>query len=285
MSDQIVIVASVACWGTVLIVWLAGALYNARHAPEGADPPGVEAGHAGRRHVPGVLHRPALRPRRRAEPGRGRGVGAVPRPRRAHRVDCVRPVGAALAGDVVEHRTRGRWRSPAPDPGAVCGDAASDLHGLAGDDRRHRAARRARPGDPGSRGWPDRVPRSRSTRRSSSSWRPSPTSTRPTAGECRNSFPAWACCTVDGCTRERVGHQRQGRIPAPLSSGSGLDEELARCPFVRRSSLRRHPASAWAGSATDAAGSIDAGSRMPCAPMPRADVVVPGTRPRRRRWG
>lgn len=33
MSDQIVIVAGVACWGTVLIVWLAGALYNARHAP------------------------------------------------------------------------------------------------------------------------------------------------------------------------------------------------------------------------------------------------------------
>ena len=33
MNDQIVIVASVACWGTVLIVWLAGALYNARHAP------------------------------------------------------------------------------------------------------------------------------------------------------------------------------------------------------------------------------------------------------------
>jgi protein-S-isoprenylcysteine O-methyltransferase Ste14 len=34
MSDQIVIVASVACWGSVLAVWLAGALYNARHAPK-----------------------------------------------------------------------------------------------------------------------------------------------------------------------------------------------------------------------------------------------------------
>jgi protein-S-isoprenylcysteine O-methyltransferase Ste14 len=33
MSDQIVIVANVACWGTVVIVWLAGALYNARQAP------------------------------------------------------------------------------------------------------------------------------------------------------------------------------------------------------------------------------------------------------------
>ena len=33
MNDQIVIVANVACWGTVVIVWLAGALYNARHAP------------------------------------------------------------------------------------------------------------------------------------------------------------------------------------------------------------------------------------------------------------
>jgi protein-S-isoprenylcysteine O-methyltransferase Ste14 len=34
MNDQIVILASVACWGTVLIVWLAGALYNARYAPK-----------------------------------------------------------------------------------------------------------------------------------------------------------------------------------------------------------------------------------------------------------
>jgi protein-S-isoprenylcysteine O-methyltransferase Ste14 len=34
MSDQIIIQASVACWGTVLIVWLAGALYNARYAPK-----------------------------------------------------------------------------------------------------------------------------------------------------------------------------------------------------------------------------------------------------------
>ena len=34
MNDQIVIVANVACWGTVVIVWLAGALYNARHAPK-----------------------------------------------------------------------------------------------------------------------------------------------------------------------------------------------------------------------------------------------------------
>jgi protein-S-isoprenylcysteine O-methyltransferase Ste14 len=33
VNDQIVIVANVACWGTVVIVWLAGALYNARHAP------------------------------------------------------------------------------------------------------------------------------------------------------------------------------------------------------------------------------------------------------------
>ena len=33
MDDQIVIVASVLCWGTVVIVWIAGALYNARHAP------------------------------------------------------------------------------------------------------------------------------------------------------------------------------------------------------------------------------------------------------------
>jgi protein-S-isoprenylcysteine O-methyltransferase Ste14 len=34
MNDQIVIAASAACWGTVLIVWLAGALYNASHAPK-----------------------------------------------------------------------------------------------------------------------------------------------------------------------------------------------------------------------------------------------------------
>ena|SRR6186997_1707137 len=34
MSEQIVIAASVACWGAVLIVWLAGALYNARVAPK-----------------------------------------------------------------------------------------------------------------------------------------------------------------------------------------------------------------------------------------------------------
>jgi protein-S-isoprenylcysteine O-methyltransferase Ste14 len=33
MDDQIVIIASVLCWGTVVIVWIAGALYNARHAP------------------------------------------------------------------------------------------------------------------------------------------------------------------------------------------------------------------------------------------------------------
>jgi protein-S-isoprenylcysteine O-methyltransferase Ste14 len=32
-DDQIVIVASSVCWGTVLIVWLAGALYNGRNAP------------------------------------------------------------------------------------------------------------------------------------------------------------------------------------------------------------------------------------------------------------
>ncbi len=34
MDDQIVLVAGVACWGAVLIVWLAGALYNARLAPK-----------------------------------------------------------------------------------------------------------------------------------------------------------------------------------------------------------------------------------------------------------
>ena len=33
MNDQIVFVAGVACWGTVVIVWLAGAVYNARYAP------------------------------------------------------------------------------------------------------------------------------------------------------------------------------------------------------------------------------------------------------------
>jgi protein-S-isoprenylcysteine O-methyltransferase Ste14 len=33
MNDQTVIVANVVCWGTVVIVWVAGALYNARHAP------------------------------------------------------------------------------------------------------------------------------------------------------------------------------------------------------------------------------------------------------------
>ncbi len=33
MNDQIVIAASVACWGTVVIVWLVGALYNASRAP------------------------------------------------------------------------------------------------------------------------------------------------------------------------------------------------------------------------------------------------------------
>ena len=34
MNDQFVIAASVACWGTVLIVWLAGALYNVTRAPK-----------------------------------------------------------------------------------------------------------------------------------------------------------------------------------------------------------------------------------------------------------
>jgi protein-S-isoprenylcysteine O-methyltransferase Ste14 len=34
MNDQIVIVAGVVCWGTVVIVWVAGALYNARYAPK-----------------------------------------------------------------------------------------------------------------------------------------------------------------------------------------------------------------------------------------------------------
>jgi protein-S-isoprenylcysteine O-methyltransferase Ste14 len=34
MNDQLVIVANAACWGTVVIVWVAGALYNARHAPK-----------------------------------------------------------------------------------------------------------------------------------------------------------------------------------------------------------------------------------------------------------
>jgi protein-S-isoprenylcysteine O-methyltransferase Ste14 len=33
MNDQIVIVANVVCWGTVVVVWIAGALYNARQAP------------------------------------------------------------------------------------------------------------------------------------------------------------------------------------------------------------------------------------------------------------
>ncbi len=33
MNDQIVILANVVCWGTVVVVWLAGALYNARNAP------------------------------------------------------------------------------------------------------------------------------------------------------------------------------------------------------------------------------------------------------------
>jgi protein-S-isoprenylcysteine O-methyltransferase Ste14 len=31
MPDSIVIVANVACWGTIVVVWLAGALYNATH--------------------------------------------------------------------------------------------------------------------------------------------------------------------------------------------------------------------------------------------------------------
>ena len=34
MNDQVVIAANVGCWGTVVIVWLAGALYNARYAPK-----------------------------------------------------------------------------------------------------------------------------------------------------------------------------------------------------------------------------------------------------------
>ncbi len=34
MDDQIVLVAGIACWGAVLIVWIAGALYNARRAPK-----------------------------------------------------------------------------------------------------------------------------------------------------------------------------------------------------------------------------------------------------------
>ena len=34
MNDQIVIVVGLASWGIVLIVWLAGALYNASHAPK-----------------------------------------------------------------------------------------------------------------------------------------------------------------------------------------------------------------------------------------------------------
>ena len=34
MNDQNVMLASAACWGIVLIVWLAGALYNASHAPK-----------------------------------------------------------------------------------------------------------------------------------------------------------------------------------------------------------------------------------------------------------
>ena len=34
MNDELVIVANVVCWGTVVIVWVAGALYNARRAPK-----------------------------------------------------------------------------------------------------------------------------------------------------------------------------------------------------------------------------------------------------------
>ena len=34
MNDELVIVANVACWGIVVIVWVAGALYNARRAPK-----------------------------------------------------------------------------------------------------------------------------------------------------------------------------------------------------------------------------------------------------------
>jgi protein-S-isoprenylcysteine O-methyltransferase Ste14 len=33
MTDPLVAAALVACWGTVVAVWLTGALYNARHAP------------------------------------------------------------------------------------------------------------------------------------------------------------------------------------------------------------------------------------------------------------
>lgn len=33
MADPVVIVANLACWGTVVVVWIAGALYNARRAP------------------------------------------------------------------------------------------------------------------------------------------------------------------------------------------------------------------------------------------------------------
>lgn len=33
MTDPLVATALVACWGTVVVVWLAGALYNAGHAP------------------------------------------------------------------------------------------------------------------------------------------------------------------------------------------------------------------------------------------------------------
>ena len=32
MNEPIVFVAGIACWGTVVIVWLAGAFYNARRA-------------------------------------------------------------------------------------------------------------------------------------------------------------------------------------------------------------------------------------------------------------
>ena len=50
MNDQVVIVASAACWGIVVIVWLAGALYNARYAPK--EPIRADrGGHAGRGHV------------------------------------------------------------------------------------------------------------------------------------------------------------------------------------------------------------------------------------------
>src|SRR6478736_3188206 len=121
MNDQIALVVGGACWAIVVAVWIAGALYNARYAPEERIRPesrSVTLDAATFLVCSGILF---------------------------------------LGRDVVEHRTRGRRRSPAPHGGPVRGDAASHLYGSAGDDRRHSASCRARSGDPCRRGRPDRV--------------------------------------------------------------------------------------------------------------------------------